>query len=96
VCLLADENIPGDAVDALRRAGHDVAWVRLDAPGSVDRDVLARCKAGTLAPYAMKPPATTCTLTANIAGRRCLAANTAIWSPRATVKESGKTMTAPA
>jgi predicted nuclease of predicted toxin-antitoxin system len=34
-------------VDALRRAGHDVAWVRLDAPGSVDRDVLARAQAET-------------------------------------------------
>lgn len=43
--LLTDENIPGDAVVALRLAGHDVAWVRLDAPGSVDRDVLARAQA---------------------------------------------------
>ena len=40
--LLANENIPGDAVTALRAAGHDVAWVRSDAPGSSDRDVLAR------------------------------------------------------
>jgi len=39
--LLANENIPGDAVTALRAAGHDVAWVRSDAPGSSDRDVLA-------------------------------------------------------
>lgn len=27
---------------ALRAAGHDVAWVRADAPGSRDEDVLAR------------------------------------------------------
>ena len=40
--LLANENIPGDTVTALRAAGHDVSWVRSDAPGSSDRDVLAR------------------------------------------------------
>jgi hypothetical protein len=39
--LLANENFPGDAVDALRARGHDVAWVRTDAPGSSDRQVLA-------------------------------------------------------
>src|SRR5262245_59841009 len=38
--LLANENIPGEAVDALR--ARDVAWVRTDAPGSDDREVLAR------------------------------------------------------
>ena len=31
-----------DAVIALREAGQDVAWVRTDAPGSPDPDVLAR------------------------------------------------------
>jgi predicted nuclease of predicted toxin-antitoxin system len=40
--LLANENFPAAAVDALRSAGHDVAWVRTDAPGSDDRAVLAR------------------------------------------------------
>lgn len=40
--FLANENIPGDAVAALRAAGHDAAWVRTDAPGSPDSDVLAR------------------------------------------------------
>lgn len=40
--FLADENFPGSAVRALRVAGHDVAWVRVDAPGSPDRDVLHR------------------------------------------------------
>ena len=42
--LLADENIPGEAVAALRAAGHDVAWVRVDQPGSAGRDVLARAQ----------------------------------------------------
>ena len=36
--------MPGDAVAALRRAGHDVAWVRTDAPGSTDVEVLARAR----------------------------------------------------
>lgn len=40
--LLANENVPGIAVEALRADGHDVAWVRTDAPGSADPDVLAR------------------------------------------------------
>jgi len=39
--LLANENIPGDAVAALRVHGHDVAWVRTDRPGIEDSDVLA-------------------------------------------------------
>jgi len=43
--LLANENFPGDAVTALREAGHDVAWVRTDAPGSNDQGVLARAQA---------------------------------------------------
>jgi hypothetical protein len=42
VRLLANENFPGDAVAALREAGHDIAWVRTDAPGSRDEVVLAR------------------------------------------------------
>jgi predicted nuclease of predicted toxin-antitoxin system len=43
--LLANENIPAEAVDALRSRGHDVAWVRTDAPGSSDRQVLDRAAA---------------------------------------------------
>lgn len=39
--LLANENIPGAVVMALRAAGHDVAWVRIDAPGASDAQVLA-------------------------------------------------------
>jgi predicted nuclease of predicted toxin-antitoxin system len=42
VRILANENFPRVAVDALRRAGHDVAWVCSDAPGSSDDVVLAR------------------------------------------------------
>ncbi len=40
--FLADENFPGDAVTALRTSGHDVLWIRTDAPGITDQDVLAR------------------------------------------------------
>lgn len=43
--LLADENFPGEAVEALRSRGHDVAWVRVDAPGADDRAILARAAA---------------------------------------------------
>lgn len=38
--FLADENLPGAAVDPLRAAGHDVVWVRETAPGIADPDVL--------------------------------------------------------
>ncbi len=40
--FLADENFPYDAVQALHDDGHDIAWVRTDAPGISDRQVLAR------------------------------------------------------
>lgn len=40
--FLANENFPGDAVASLRAAGHDVVWVRSEAPGSTDGAVLAR------------------------------------------------------
>lgn len=43
--LLANENFPGEAVQTLRGNGHDIAWVREDAPGSTDRAVLARAVA---------------------------------------------------
>jgi predicted nuclease of predicted toxin-antitoxin system len=42
VRFLANENFPLDAVEAVRNLGHDVAWIRTDAPGSPDRDVLDR------------------------------------------------------
>ena len=40
--ILANENFPGEAIGALRLRGHDVAWIRTEAPGSSDREVLAR------------------------------------------------------
>ena len=43
--FLANENFPGDAVTALRERGHDVAWIRTEAPGSTDPDVLTRAQA---------------------------------------------------
>ncbi len=42
--LLANENVPGAAIAALRVAGHDVAWVRTELPGASDEDVLARAQ----------------------------------------------------
>ena len=38
--LLADENFPLPTVPALRQAGHDVLWVRTDAPGTADTVLL--------------------------------------------------------
>ncbi len=40
--FLANENFPLDVVEALRKIGHDVAWIRTDAPGSKDHDILKR------------------------------------------------------
>jgi predicted nuclease of predicted toxin-antitoxin system len=39
--FLANEDLPDEAVTALRSAGHDVVWVRTEAPGMGDPDVLA-------------------------------------------------------
>lgn len=39
--FLANENIPGALVRALRVAGSDVVWIRTEAPGIHDREVLA-------------------------------------------------------
>jgi len=43
--LLANENFPYDAVAALRESGHDVLWIRTEAPGSSDSAILARAQA---------------------------------------------------
>ena len=40
--LLANENFPSDAVEALRASGHDVLWVRTAFPGASDPRVLER------------------------------------------------------
>ena len=42
--LLADENCPLDIVEALRQRGHDVVWIRSDAPGSKDPAILLRAQ----------------------------------------------------
>lgn len=39
--FLADENFPASALRALEDAGHDVVWVRTEAPGRGDPEVLA-------------------------------------------------------
>jgi predicted nuclease of predicted toxin-antitoxin system len=39
--FLANENVPGDVVQAVRQSGYDVAWVSEAAPGAGDDDVLA-------------------------------------------------------
>jgi predicted nuclease of predicted toxin-antitoxin system len=43
--LLANENVPLDVVEALRNESHDVAWIRTDAPGSKDPDILKQAVA---------------------------------------------------
>jgi predicted nuclease of predicted toxin-antitoxin system len=45
VRVLADENVPREAVTAMRAAGHDVAWIAEDAPSIADLDVLVRAAA---------------------------------------------------
>jgi predicted nuclease of predicted toxin-antitoxin system len=42
--ILANENVPGDAVAALRARGHDVLWARTDMPASADAAVLSRAQ----------------------------------------------------
>jgi len=42
--LLANENFPLDAVLALRENEHNVAWIREDARGSSDEQVLLRAQ----------------------------------------------------
>jgi predicted nuclease of predicted toxin-antitoxin system len=44
VRILADENFPGLAVEALRQAGHNVVWVRTDAPRATDTAILQRAQ----------------------------------------------------
>jgi len=38
--ILANENIAGAVVEALRSEGHDVVWMRARSPGESDRSVL--------------------------------------------------------
>lgn len=39
--LLANENFPKEAVEALQHHRHDVVWVRTQCPGISDREVLS-------------------------------------------------------
>jgi predicted nuclease of predicted toxin-antitoxin system len=39
--LLANENIPGPVVRALRQLGHDVLWIKESGPGTEDSVALA-------------------------------------------------------
>ncbi|HZD90093.1 MAG TPA: DUF5615 family PIN-like protein [Pseudolabrys sp.] len=39
--FLADENFPGEAIERLKAAGHDVVWVRTFAPGIADSEIVA-------------------------------------------------------
>jgi len=38
--FLANENVPGDVVQAARNAGHDLAWIAELSPGADDNAVL--------------------------------------------------------
>ena len=42
--ILANENFPGGAVNALEQLGYDVLWIRTVAPGSSDQEVLQRAQ----------------------------------------------------
>jgi predicted nuclease of predicted toxin-antitoxin system len=44
--LLANENFPRVAIEALRNHGHDVLWMRTHAPGSSDAQVLGLARSG--------------------------------------------------
>ena len=39
--FLANENVPGEVVEAARQAGHDLTWIAESSPGAGDDAVLA-------------------------------------------------------
>ncbi len=39
--FLANENVPGDVVQAARQAGHDMGWISEQSAGADDNTVLA-------------------------------------------------------
>jgi predicted nuclease of predicted toxin-antitoxin system len=41
--FLADENFPGPALEALRRAGWDISSIAVSSPGITDDEVVALC-----------------------------------------------------
>ncbi len=42
--ILANENVSAEVVEGLRSLGHDVSWLRTEAPGTIDQSVLARAQ----------------------------------------------------
>ena len=44
--ILANENFPEEAVAAFRKRKHDVVWIRTEAPGSSDQEVLSQACIG--------------------------------------------------
>jgi len=42
--ILANENFPLLAVEAMREAGHDIVWARTEMPGAGDEQVLRRAQ----------------------------------------------------
>ncbi len=42
--FLANENFPFDAVQSLRKQGHNVVWIRTESPGISDPEVLSRAQ----------------------------------------------------
>lgn len=42
--ILANENVPGDAVEALRNVGYDVVWAREHEPGRSDIEILTQAR----------------------------------------------------
>jgi predicted nuclease of predicted toxin-antitoxin system len=43
--IVADENVPGETVDAMRADGHEVTWMVTDGPGTRDDVILAQAQA---------------------------------------------------
>ncbi len=42
--ILADENVPGQAVAAMQSDGHDVIWARTHSPGRTDEAILQQAQ----------------------------------------------------
>lgn len=42
--ILANENLPGEVIRALRERRHDIIWIRTEAPGSTDQTILQRAQ----------------------------------------------------
>ena len=42
--IVANENVPGPVVTGLRKAGHDVLYIKESMPGAADRQVIAEAR----------------------------------------------------